>query len=281
MTKASERRAATTPVSSHRVREGGPSSPRRDVLATEEPLEIRLSAGAVDRSAALTMRTPGNDFELAAGFLYAEGILTGKQDLFGVRYCQPPDEQQYNVVTVDLRGPMPALGSLERNFPGTSACGICGKASLDQLEEVGGPPPGEGPVLTRETLLELPKTMAAAQKLFGKTGGVHAAGLFDSHGSLVSLREDVGRHNAMDKLIGWALLAEKLPLTDHAVLVSGRASFELLQKAVRAGVGMFCAVSAPSSLAVEVAERFGVTLVGFLREDGFTVYTGRSRIVDV
>jgi FdhD protein len=263
-----------------KYRKDGGSSRVPDVLATEEPLEIRLTTVAEERVAAVTMRTPGNDFELAAGFLYSEGILSGKDDLYAVRYCQPPEEQQYNVVSVDLRGDMPELGGLDRHFLTTSACGVCGKASIDQIAELGGPPLGAGPVASPELLLSLPERLAAAQRVFARTGGLHAAAAFAPNGDLLCAREDVGRHNAMDKLVGWALLSDQLPLTDQIVVVSGRASFELVQKALRAGSGMFCAVSAPSSLAVEVARRFGMTLVGFLRAEGFTVYAGQTRIAD-
>jgi FdhD protein len=279
MPKATERRSASTPTVVHRFRKDGSTVRVPDSLATEEPLEIRLTSGAQDRPVAMTMRTPGNDFELAAGFLYAEAILEGKADLISVRYCQPPAEQQYNTVTVDLRGSMPALEGLDRHFLTTSACGVCGKASLDQIAELGGPPLSDGPFVSDELLLSLPARLSEAQRVFAKTGGVHAAALFDSQGNLECLREDVGRHNAMDKLVGWALLSDKLPLTDRIVMVSGRASFELVQKCLRAGSGLFCAVSAPSSLAVDVARRFGMTLVGFLRNEGFSVFTGESRIL--
>jgi FdhD protein len=226
------------------------------------------------------MRTPGNDFELASGFLYGEGIISARADLDRVRYCVDPDvEQQYNAVTVDLRAPiMPDIGGLDRHFYTTSACGVCGKASLDAIAELGGPKLGPGPVLTEEAVLSLPDRLRDAQRIFERTGGLHAAALFDRDGHLIELREDVGRHNAMDKLVGWGLLEDRLPFTDHVVLVSGRASFELVQKALRAGAGFFCAVSAPSSLAVDVAKRFGITLVGFLRADGFNVYAGEERL---
>jgi FdhD protein len=275
---AKERPAASTPAVVRKFRRDGGSTRVPDALATEEPLEIRLTSGTEERVAALTMRTPGNDFDLAAGFLYSEGILAGKDDLYSVRYCQPPEEQQYNVVTVDLRGGMPELAHLDRHFLTTSACGVCGKASLDHIAELGGPPLGAGPVVSADLLLSLPARLAAGQRVFARTGGLHAAALFDAEGDLLCVREDVGRHNAMDKLVGWALLSEKLPLTDRIVMVSGRASFELVQKAVRAGAPIFCAVSAPSSLAVDVVRRFGMTLVGFLREDGFTAYAGETRI---
>ncbi len=188
-------------------------------------------------------------------------------------------EQQYNVVTVDLAGAsLPELGSPERHFYTTSACGVCGKASLDAIASLGGPPLGDGPLLTHNVVLSLPDRLRDAQRLFESTGGLHAAALFDSAGDLVEVREDVGRHNAMDKLVGWGVLENRLPFADHVVLVSGRASFELLQKALRAGASFFCAVSAPSSLAVDVAKRFGMTLVGFLRTDTFNVYAGEQRV---
>jgi FdhD protein len=257
----------------------GLTKPRSEVLATEEPFEIRLNAEGQEIKATITMRTPGNDFELAVGFLYAESVLAGKQDLYAVRYCQPTDEQQYNVVTVDLRGPMPDTATLDRNFYSNSGCGVCGKASLDQLAITGVPPLGEGPKVSSELVLSLPGRLAGAQKLFAKTGGVHAAALFDAEGDLLAVREDVGRHNALDKLVGWALLQDRLPLTDHMILVSGRASFELVQKSLRAGAGVMCAVSAPSTLATDLAARFGMTLVGFLRDESFNVYTGEQRIL--
>jgi FdhD protein len=269
--------ASRKSVVRHYLKEGL-ARPRSEVLATEEPFEIRLNAEGQEIKATITMRTPGNDFELAAGFLYAESVLTGKQDFFAVRYCQPTDEQQYNVVTVDLRGPMPDTATLDRNFYSNSGCGVCGKASLDQLAITGVPPLGEGPRISPDLILSLPARLSKGQKLFARTGGVHAAALFDAGGELVAVREDVGRHNALDKLVGWALLQDRLPLTDHIILVSGRASFELVQKALRAGAGVMCAVSAPSTLATDLAARFGMTLVGFLRDESFNVYTGEQRV---
>ena len=254
------------------------SKPRTEVLATEEPMDVRIVAEGQEIKATVTMRTPGNDFELAAGFLYAESVLESKDDLAALRYCQPHDEQQYNVVSVHLRGLMPDTAALDRMFYVNSSCGVCGKASMDQLAVKGIPELGSGPKVGAELLLDLPNRLRKGQRLFARTGGVHAAGLFDSEGRLECVREDVGRHNAMDKLVGWALLQDRLPLTDSIVLVSGRASFELVQKALRAGVGMLCAVSAPSSLAVDLAARFGMTLVGFLRKDSFNVYAGEERV---
>lgn len=265
-----------------RVVDGGQERWRSDYLATEEPLEVRLAAGDATSTVAVTMRTPGNDFELAAGFLYGEGVVTGRDQVAGIRYCTDPDidpEQQYNIVTVDLAGAAPDLRGLERHFYTSSACGVCGKASLEQVELRGCPVLGPGPRVTAEVLASLPDALRAGQGLFESTGGLHAAGLFTADGELVELREDVGRHNAVDKLVGWALLEGRLPLTDHLLMVSGRSSFEIMQKAVTAGVAMVAAVSAPSSLAVALAKRFGMTLVGFLRGERFNVYTGQDRVL--
>lgn len=278
MSEEATRPAASRRAEVRRFSPDGQSRPRPEVLATEEPLDIRLNAGDRERKVSVTMRTPGNDFELATGFLYGEGVLSGPDDLAAVRYCQPKAEQQYNVVTVDLRGPMPPAAALDRNFYSSSACGVCGKASLDQIEVTGIPESGPGPVVTPELILSLPDLLRRGQKLFERTGGVHAAGLFDREGTLECVREDVGRHNAMDKLVGWSFMNNRLPLSDGIVLVSGRASFELVQKALRAGARILCAVSAPSTLAVDLAERFGMTLVGFLRQDAFNVYAGEERI---
>lgn len=261
----------------------GSPRPRSDDVATEEPLEIRLGAGGRTDTVAVTMRTPGADFELALGFLFAEGILAGPADVAQVAYCLPAqgEEQLYNVVTVTLRAGLAAdLPRLERHFQTSSACGVCGKASLEQLELRGLAPVSPGPVVAPALLFALPERLRAAQGLFDTTGGLHAAGLFTAEGELLALREDVGRHNAVDKLVGWALAAGLLPLSGHILLVSGRASFEIVQKAVAAGLPIVCAVSAPSSLAVATAERFGVTLVGFLREGRANVYCAAPRIAD-
>jgi FdhD protein len=266
-----------------RVVEAGRATVRRDLLATEEPLEIRIRDLGESRPVAVTMRTPGQDFELAAGFLFAEGIVSGRDDIAQLSFCVGDDacagEQQYNAITVDLR-PHVALDSavFARNFGVTSACGVCGKASLDQIERRGIAPLDSTAAVPHEVIYGLPDTLRSAQSLFAKTGGLHAAGLFDLDGNLIALREDVGRHNAVDKLIGWALLEGKLPLDERLVLVSGRSSFEIAQKVVAAGVPVLCAVSAPSSLAVDLAARFGLTLVGFLRGDRFNIYHGAHRI---
>jgi FdhD protein len=265
-----------------RVVEDGEMRVRPDTLATEEPMEIRLLTGDHRQTVAVTMRTPGADFELAAGFLYGEGIVKSTDDIAKISYCVDPDldaEQQYNIVNVELRGGREYdLRPLERHFYTTSACGVCGKASLEQLELRGCPVALPGPEVSAETIYSLPEKLREAQGLFDATGGLHAAALFDPEGSLVALREDVGRHNATDKLVGWALLEGKLPLSGHIVMVSGRSSFEILQKCLTAGVPFVCAISAPSSLAVDVAREFGMTLVGFLREGRFNIYAGSERI---
>ena len=264
------------------VVEQGRHKLRDDHLATEEPLEIRLQAGGETQTVAVTMRTPGHDFELAAGFLHNEGIISDPAMLSGITYCVDADidaDQRYNIVNVGLRlARLPELATLERHFYTTSACGVCGKASLDAIAMRDCPALPAGPQFDPMLLTTLPQKLRAAQGLFDATGGLHAAGLFDAGGTLLCLREDVGRHNAVDKLIGWALMQRKLPLHDCILLVSGRASYEILQKTTVAGVSVVCAVSAPSHLAVEVARRFGVTLVGFLRGERFNVYAGAERI---
>lgn len=258
------------------------SRSRDDRVATEEPLEIRIDTRGNVRSAAVTMRTPGNDFELTAGFLLAEGIIRRREDVREISYCVDPTlttEQRYNVVTATLSGDRPVdFDPLNRNFAITSACGVCGKTSLDQLESYGAAPLPNGPEVAASVVFTLPETLRARQRLFEMTGGLHAAALFDAAGSLLAVREDVGRHNALDKLLGWAMLDGRIPLHDSMVLVSGRTSFELAQKCVVAGVPILCAVSAPSSLAIDVARRFNLTLVGFLREDHCNVYHGAQRI---
>src|SRR5215217_8646786 len=265
-----------------RVVEDGRARVRPDSLATEEPMEIRLVSGDARQTVAVTMRTPGADFELAAGFLYGEGIISSPEDIVKISYCVDSDldaEQQYNIVNVELRGDRNYyLKPLERHFYATSACGVCGKASLEQLELRGCPVIPPGPEVAPEVVYALPDKLRDAQGLFDVTGGLHAAALFDAKGNLVSLREDVGRHNATDKLIGWALLEGRLPLRDYLVMVSGRSSFEILQKCLIAGTPIVCAISAPSSLAVDVAQQFGITLVGFLRGNKFNVYSGFDRI---
>ena len=244
---------------------------RPDRLATEEPMEIRLQGPTGDaQPIAVTMRTPGNDFELALGFLLTEGVLTEADDVASVAYCLEGDgTQQYNVVTVKTHRPLD--GDLARRaFAVSSSCGVCGKATLDSIE-VRCAAVAPGPTVSRSVLVGLPDTLRAEQAVFDTTGGLHAAACFTADGELTVLREDVGRHNAVDKLIGHAVMNDQLPLADQVLVVSGRLSFEIVQKAAIGGIPILCAVSAPSSLAVEAAQRFGQTLVGFLREDRFNV----------
>ncbi|HEX2095656.1 MAG TPA: formate dehydrogenase accessory sulfurtransferase FdhD [Longimicrobiaceae bacterium] len=257
---------------------------RRDSLATEEPLEIRLARGdEPPHRVSVTMRTPGSDFELAAGFLFTEGVVGDAREIAAIRYCVDPEvdgAQQYNVVSVVLApGARFDPESLRRNFYATSSCGVCGKASIEAVRGGGCPAVAGDVEVPAETLLALPEKLREAQAVFERTGGLHAAALFTAGGELLRVREDVGRHNALDKLVGASLLAGELPLRDRVVLVSGRLSFELVQKAARAGAALLAGVSAPSSLAVELAEETGMTLVGFLREGRFNVYTGGERIL--
>jgi FdhD protein len=252
---------------------------KQDLLAAEEPLEIALRAGMEQRTVAITMRTPGDDYELAAGFLYNEGILRSRDELLQMTYCVDGGQQEYNALRVQLLSEtLPDLPQLERHFFTNSACGVCGATMLDDLTARELPAIPAGPVVPPAFFTALPDQLRRSQAVFDSTGGLHAAALFDTEGQLLALREDVGRHNALDKLIGWGLLNDRLPFHDKVLMVSGRASYELLQKSYVAGVPIFCAVSAPSSLAVEVAERFGITLIGFLRGKRFNVYTGIERL---
>jgi FdhD protein len=262
-----------------RIRDGVISS-RPDTLVAEEPLEIRLNGKAL----AITMRTPGDDFALAAGFLVSEGVLAAATDVRNIVYCAGATDDgsnTYNVVDVQLAPgvPMPDI-TLERNVYTTSSCGLCGKASLDAVRTTARfkiadtPPVHVEPAL----LAGLPDRLRAAQQVFDRTGGLHAAALFTEDGEMLDVREDVGRHNAVDKLVGRALQQDLLPLSRSILLVSGRASFELAQKAVMAGIPMLAAVSAPSSLAVDLALETGLTLVGFLRGPSMNVYAGDERI---
>jgi FdhD protein len=261
--------------------DNGHRTPHRDEVATEEPLEIQLAAGGAQRTVAITMRTPGNDYELAAGFLYNEGVIAAKEAITHMVYCVDGRQQlqEYNVLRVNLYADsLPDLHQLDRHFFTSSACGVCGRTMLDDLAQRPLPQLADGPQVDPTFLTTLPQKLLAAQRLFASTGGLHAAALFDETGKLLALREDVGRHNALDKLIGWGVLNNQLPFHNRILVVSGRASYELLQKCRVAGVSVFCAVSAPSSLAVELAEHFGITLVGFLRDDRFNVYSGFDRI---
>lgn len=248
---------------------------RPDTLAVEEPLEIRVDGVSLT----VTMRTPGDDIDLVHGFLLAEGIVAEADDIATVRYCDGVDESganTYNVLDVTLRTQVPVR---PRSLVTSSSCGVCGKATLDQVEVSSRhpiPPPGR-PVGVA-VLSKLPALLRERQRVFDSTGGLHAAGLFTDDGTELIVREDVGRHNAVDKVIGWAVRERRVPLSDVILMVSGRASFELVQKAVLAGVPMLGAVSAPSSLAVDLADRSGLTLVGFLRGETMNVYTAPERI---
>ena len=256
----------------------GHRSERGDSVVTEEPMEIRVQApGQEPVNVAVTMRTPGGDFELAVGFLFTEGLIA-PGDVHRVAYCDnlPGEDQHYNVVSVTIDRPFDPE-SLRRNFFATSSCGICGKAALEDVEvrcEVVPP----GPEVAASLLVGLPDRLRAGQKVFERTGGLHAAGLFTPEGELVSLREDVGRHNAVDKVIGERLLNGEVPLAGYILQVSGRSSFEIVQKAAVAGIPIVSAVSAPSSLAVDAAARLGMTLVGFVRDGRCNVYTHPERV---
>jgi len=275
--------ASTGEVARARVAalEGGRFVERDDWVVVEEPLEIRAGGmGRAPVSVAVTMRTPGHDFELAVGFLRTEGLIESRERIAAT---DDPDaglslleDRACNVVHVVVSGTFDG-SSLKRHFAATSSCGICGKATLDQVEARCGPV-APGPIVARSVIVGLPDALRGAQKAFDRTGGLHAAGLFDALGRPLTVREDVGRHNAVDKLIGRALLDGRLPLDGHILLVSGRTSFEILQKAAVAGIPIVAAVSAPSSLAVSTADRLGITLIGFLRGASFNVYSHPGRI---
>jgi FdhD protein len=263
---------------------------RRDLLATEEPLEIRAvpavpgEAGPAGTAhpVAVTMRTPGADFELAAGFLFAESLIDHAAQVAAIRYCPSAAggaEQRYNVVNVHLAPDAPFdVARLQRNFYVSSSCGVCGKASIEAVQALACASVRGDLRLDASVLLALPERLRARQSVFDRTGGLHAAAAFTAEGELLRVREDVGRHNALDKLVGACLLAGELPLTDRLVLVSGRLSFELVQKAARAGATVLAGFSAPSSLAAELAESVGMTLVGFLRDSRFNLYAGAERL---
>ena len=279
--------AGTRSVAIQRFCETG-FEPKHDVLAVEEPLEIRLRYGPRDarlvKSISVTMRTPGHDTELAAGFLLTEGVVLDETHIESISLARGEsdglsEDASNNLATVDL---VPHISvssaNLDRNFYTTSSCGICGKASLLALRTVCPPRRANTFSIAAKTLSQLPTRLRAAQGIFDLTGGLHAAALFSQDGQLDSLREDVGRHNAVDKLLGAALIADRLPLRDRLLMLSGRVSFELMQKALMGGIPMVVAVGAPSSLAVQVAQEFDITLVGFVRENHFNVYHGAQHI---
>ena len=251
---------------------------RPDTVAVEEPFEIRVNGTPLT----VTMRTPGDDVDLAHGFLLTEGVITSREDVLTARYCAGSDVDgmnTYNVLDIQLAPGVPGPDpSITRNFYTTSSCGVCGKAALDAVRLASRFPTDTDATISATTLATLPDQLRDRQKVFDTTGGIHAAGLFTTDGELLAVREDVGRHNAVDKVIGWALLADRVPLTGCVLMVSGRASFELAQKAAMAGIPILAAVSAPSSLAVDVATEQGMTLIGFLRGNSMNVYANAHRV---
>lgn len=261
--------------------ENGKLTETNDAVSVEEPLEIRVEYGPIDdrkvQSLSITMRTPGNDAELSTGFLFTEGIIHKKEDVLSAKHVQTLPGVSSNYMQVSLSPDLlfsPA--QLQRNFYTSSSCGVCGKSSLDSVKTQMPAKSGKSMTsLSPELILSLPKILREKQETFESTGGLHASGLFDTQGNLIHLLEDVGRHNALDKLIGRALMNGTTPLDEHILLLSGRASFELMQKAGMAGIPVVCAVGAPSSLAVKCAKEFGITLVGFLRENRFNIYNGK------
>lgn len=253
---------------------------RAETLAVEEPLEIRVNG----RPLTVTMRTPGSDFELAQGFLLTEGVIARREDVLTVRYCrgaQTENLNTYNVLDVTLAPNVPTPEvDVTRNFYTTSSCGVCGKASLEAVQLVSRHCPGDDPItVDAQAMTRMPDRLRSAQNVFASTGGLHGAALFDSDATMLVVREDIGRHNAVDKVIGWAVEQDRIPLAGTILLVSGRASFELTQKAVMAGIPVLAAVSAPSSLAVDLASQSGLTLAAFLRGDSMNVYSRPDRIV--
>ncbi len=245
-----------------------------DSLAGEEPLLIQVA----DQALTVTMRTPGDDFELTAGFLFTEGMVGSREDIVSLDWADD-SETEHHAVRVELKtGAIPRSQETKRNFLSASGCGLCGKTSLEAVYAPGITPPNPDFRFDPQVLCSLPETLRPAQTLFGRTGGLHAAALFDPSGKLLALREDVGRHNAVDKLVGWALLQGHLPLSNCVLLASGRGGFEIIQKSLRAGIPLLASVSAASSLAVQMAREFGLTLVGFLRNRRFVVYSGEERL---
>ena len=263
---------------------GNVVSPKNDLLAVEDPMEIRLGYGEINnrqqKSIAVTMRTPGHDFELALGFLYSEGIIQDQSQVHSIKYCTDLGRQETkeNIVRVELKPEIKVnISGLERNFYATSSCGVCGKASIEVLEKLGCPYiPIQKNLINHQIIYKIANLLQEQQRVFQYTGGLHAAGLFDKNGEILMLREDVGRHNAVDKLIGAS--RNNLDLSEKIILVSGRLSFELVQKTLMAGIPMLVAIGAPSSLAVELAQKFGLTLIGFLKNEHFNVYTGIERL---
>ena len=247
----------------------------QDLLAAEEPLEIRVDGTPMT----VTMRTPGHDLELAAGFLLTEGVIERADQIGAMRLGDPQPGAKSNVVEVELRNRAFSAADMQRNFFAASSCGICGKASIEAIRRRGLRPPDRDFRIRPEVLCGMPEAIRAEQAVFDRTGGLHAAGLFDEAGRLLALREDIGRHNAVDKIVGWAMRESRLPLSQSVLLVSGRGGFEIIQKALAAGIPVLASVSAPSSLAVKLARELGLTLVGFLRGQRFVIYSGDFRCI--
>lgn len=251
----------------------GEVRPVEDSLAAEEPLEIRINGAPIT----VIMRTPGNDLELAAGFLLTEGILEEREDIASIRATVPDGAIKSNLVEVTLADAHFGTEILQRNFFAASSCGICGKASIEAIRNRNLTPPNRSFHIAPEILCQLPDRLRTEQAVFNRTGGLHAAALFTAQGELIALREDIGRHNAVDKLIGWALMEGRVPLREYVLMVSGRGGFEIIQKALAGGIPIVASVSAPSSLAVKLARELGLTLIGFLRNQRFVVYSGGFR----
>jgi FdhD protein len=276
------------PTTIKKVSDSGVES-KPDLLAIEEPLEIRIGFGALDdrqqKSLSVTMRTPGHDFELASGFLFTEGIIQNFDQIESIKYCEDVGKQEEkekeNVVRIELKPEVKLdFEKLQRHFYTSSSCGVCGKSSIDSVR-VSCKKLNDNFSIPSSVVHKLPETLRKAQQVFEYTGGLHAVGLFNAKGELILLREDVGRHNALDKVIGAMLFKKEVPLSNYILMVSGRASFELVQKAAVAGVPILSAVGAPSSLAVDLAKEFGMTLLGFVRDQRFNIYCGDERITSM
>ena len=267
---------AVNAITRFKVQKSNQNEVKTDQIVSEEPLEIRIDSGSGDSRLAITMRTPGNDLELAAGFLWSEGLLRNREDLISITSCKDhslSERERENIVICHVSKDAPAVTrELERRFTISSACGICGTDQIDDLKNRGCTHL-QKPKLTIEDLAKLPDLMRQRQNIFDKTGGLHAAALFDNEGNLKVIREDVGRHNAVDKVIGWALMQDLIPLTGWSLTISGRGGFEIVQKSVAAGISAMISVSAPTSLAVETAREFNLTLLGFARDGQATIYS--------
>lgn len=268
--------SALNAISRFNVRKTNQNDSKLDQVVSEEPLEIRIKSQLAEKRLAITMRTPGNDLELAAGFLWSEGLLSNREDLISITSCKDhslSERERENIVICHVTDKAPAITrEIERRFTISSACGVCGTDQIEDLKSRGCAHL-TSPALTIDELAKLPELMREKQTIFNRTGGLHAAALFDKEGNLKVIREDVGRHNAVDKVIGWALMQNLLPLTGWALTISGRGGFEIAQKSVAAGISAMVSVSAPTSLAVETAREFNLTLLGFARDGVATIYS--------